>query len=81
MKKPIYRVLVDFEYRNSSRSNYIRTKVKQDSIDTFALSKDKDEIYSQIKNKLFRQIGKKEGEVEIKIINVEIEGQYGETNR
>ena len=81
MKKPIYRVLVDFQYRNSSRSNYIRTKVKQDSIDTFALSKDKDEIYSQIKNKLFRQIGKKEGEVEIKIINVEIEGQYGETNR
>lgn len=81
MKKPIYRVLVNFEYRNSNRSNYIKTKVKQDYIDTFALSKDKDEIYNQIKNKLFRQIGKKEGQVDIKITNVEIEGQYGETNR
>ena len=59
MKKPIYRVLVDFEYRNNKRSNYIRT---------------------HIKNKLFRQIGKKEGEVDIKITNIEIEGRYGETN-
>jgi hypothetical protein len=73
-------VLVDFEYRNSSRSNYIRTKVKQDSIDTFALSKNKDDIYDHIKSKLLRKIGKKEGEVDIKIINIDIEGQYGETN-
>jgi len=81
MKKPIYRVLVNFEYRNNSRSNYIRTQVKQDYIDTFALSKDKDEIYDQIKSKLLRKIGKKEGEVQIKITNIDIEGQYGETNR
>ena len=81
MKKPIYRVLVNFEYRNNSISNYIRTQVKQDYIDTFALSKDKDEIYEHIKGKLLRKIGKKEGEVQIKITNIEIEGQYGETSR
>jgi hypothetical protein len=81
MKKPIYRVLVDFEYRNSSRSNYIKTRIKNDTIDTFALSKDKDKIYNHIKGKILRQIGKSESEVDIKIINIEIEGQYGETNR
>ena len=81
MKKPIYSVQVDFEYRNNSRSNYIRTQIKNGFIDTFALSKDKDEVFNHIKSKLFRQIGKKEGEVQIKIINIKIEGQYGETNR
>lgn len=73
-------MLVDFEYRNNKRSNYIRTHIKNGFIDTFALSKDKDDIYNHIKNKLFRQIGKKEGEVDIKITNIEIEGRYGETN-
>ena len=81
MKKPIYRVIVDFQYRSNGRSNYIKTQIKNDTIDTFALSKDKDEIYEHIKGKLLRKIGKKEGEVQIKITNIEIEGQYGETNR
>ena len=80
MGKPIYRVIVDFEYRNSRRSNYIKTKIKQDTIDTFALSKDKDEIYNHIKNKLLRKINKKEHEIEIKITNVFIKSQHGETN-
>ena len=80
MGKPIYRVIVDFEYRNNSRSNYIRTKIKQGTIDTFALSKDKQEIYDHIKGKLLRQINKKDHEVEIKIINVNVKSQHGETN-
>jgi len=80
MGKPIYRVIVDFEYRNKSRGNYIRTQLKQDSIDTFALSKDKDEIYEHIKSRLLRKINKKEHEIDIKINNIKIEGQYGNTN-
>ena len=80
MRKPIYRVIVDFEYRNKSRGNYIKTQIKQGTIDTFALSKDKDEIYEHIKSRLLRQINKKEQDIDIKINNVIIEGQYGETN-
>jgi len=80
MGKPIYRVIVDFEYRNKSRGNYIRTQLKQDTIDTFALSKDKDEIYKHIKGRLLRQINRKEKDIDIKINNIKIEGQYGETN-
>ncbi|QDP64942.1 MAG: hypothetical protein Unbinned1473contig1002_32 [Prokaryotic dsDNA virus sp.] len=80
MGKPIYRVIVDFEYRNTPRSSYIKTKIKQDSIDTFALSKNKQEIYDHIKGKLLKQINKKEHEVDIKITNVNVKSQHGETN-
>lgn len=80
MGKPIYRVIVDFEYRNTPRSSYIKTQIKQDSIDTFALSKNKDEIYDHIKSRLLRQINKKENQVDIKITNVKIKSQHGETN-
>lgn len=80
MGKPIYRVIVDFEYRNKGRGNYIKTQLKQDTIDTFALSKDKDEIYEHIKGRLLRQINRKEKDIDIKINNIKIEGQYGETN-
>jgi hypothetical protein len=80
MGKPIYRVIVDFEYRNTPRSSYIKTKIKQDTIDTFALSKDKNEIYNHIKTRLLRKINKKENEIDIKITNVIIKSQHGETN-
>tara|TARA_R110002074_G_scaffold294532_2_gene466129 strand:- start:54 stop:299 length:246 start_codon:yes stop_codon:yes gene_type:complete len=80
MGKPIYRVIVDFEYRNKGRGNYIKTKIISDQIDTFALSKDSDEIYNHIKSKIFRQIKKKEEDVNIEIKNINIEGRYGETN-
>jgi len=73
-------VIVDFEYRNKSRGNYIKTQLKQDTIDTFALSKDKDEIYKHIKGRLLRQINRQEKDIDIKINNIKIEGQYGITN-
>ena len=72
MGKPIYRVIVDFEYRN--------TKIKKDTIDTFALSKNGDEIYSHIKGRIFRQIKKREQEVDVEVKKIIIKGQYGETN-
>lgn len=80
MGKPIYRVLVKFDYRNSKRSSYIRAHIKTGYIDTFALSKNKEEILIHIEDKILKQIGKKKGEVDIKIIDYKIEGQYGETN-
>jgi|TARA_R110000787_G_scaffold118062_1_gene228775 hypothetical protein len=73
-------VIVDFEYRNKGRGNYIKTQIKTDTIDTFALSKDDEEIYEHIKSRIFRQINKNEKEVNIEIKNIKIEGQYGETN-
>ena len=80
MGNPIYRVIVDFEYRNKGKGDYIKTKIKTDTIDTFALSKDKNEIYEHIKSRIFRQIKKKEQDVDIEIKNIKIQGQYGETN-
>jgi len=80
MGKPIYRVIVEFEYRNKGRGNYIRTQIKTDTIDTFALSKDDDEIYEHIKSRIFRRIKRKEEDVNVEIKNIEIKGQYGETN-
>ena len=71
MRKPIYRVLVDFEYRNKGKGNYIRTQVKTNTIDTFALSKDKEEIYNHIKSKICRKAKVKEEDVNIKITNIE----------
>ena len=79
MGKPIYRVIVDFEYRNKSTSNYKRTLIKEGTIDTFSLSKNKDEIYKHIESRILSKIKKKKDKVEIKLTNIKIEGQYGET--
>lgn len=76
MKKPIYRVFVDFEYKNKG----IRTRVQEASVDTFALSKDPKEIEEYIMGKMLSEIKRKRGQCEIKITNIKIEGQYGETS-
>jgi hypothetical protein len=80
MGKPIYRVLVEYQYRNKGKGNYIKTQIKSDTIDTFALSKNKDEIFEHIKFKILRQIKAKDENVNIKITNIKILGQHGETN-
>jgi hypothetical protein len=80
MGKPIYRVIVDFEYRNKSRGNYSKTKIKKGTIDTFALSRDDNEIYEYIKGRIFRQIKKREQDIEVEVKNIIIRGQHGETN-
>ena len=79
-KRIIYRVIVDFEYRNKSKSIYSRTIIKKDTIDTFALSKDKKEIYDYIESRMLKQINRKKKDVEIEITNIQIEGEYGKTN-
>ena len=55
MGKPIYRVIVDFEYRNKGRGKHIKSRI-------------------------FRQIKRKEADINIEIKNIKIEGVYGETN-
>jgi len=80
MGKPIYRVIVDFEYRNKRRGNYSKTQIKKGKIDTFALSRDDNEIYEYIKRSIFRQIKKREEDIEVEVKNIIIKGQHGETN-
>jgi len=75
MKKPIYRVVIDFEYQNKG----IRTQKKQAIIDTFAFSTDHKEIEEQLMDKMIRKIRRKKGEVIIKIKNIEIKRQHGYT--
>ena len=75
MKKPIYRVIIDFEYQNKGT----RTQKKQGVIDTFAFSTDHKEIEEQLMYKMIRKSRRKQGEVIIKIKNIEIKGQYGYT--
>jgi hypothetical protein len=75
MKKPIYRVIIDFEYQNKGT----RTQKKQGVIDTFAFSTDHKEIEEQLMDKMIRKTRRKQGEVIIKIKNIENKGQYGYT--
>jgi len=75
MKKPIYRVVIDFEYQNKGT----RTQKKQDVIDTFAFSKDHKEIEEQLMDKMIRKTRRKKEQVIIKIKNIEIKGQFGYT--
>ena len=75
MKKPIYRVFVDFEYKNKG----VRAKVKKASVDTFALSKDTKEIEEYIMGRMLSKIKRRREHCEIKITNIKIKGQYGKT--
>tara|TARA_R110001606_G_scaffold392389_1_gene561268 strand:+ start:578 stop:817 length:240 start_codon:yes stop_codon:yes gene_type:complete len=76
MKKPIYRVIVDFEYKNKG----VRTKNKESFIDTFAFSKDHKEIEEQVMEKIIRRTNTNKDKVIIKIKNIEIKGQHGYTS-
>ena len=75
MKKPIYRVIVDFEYQNKGT----RTQKKNAVIDTFAFSTDHKEIEEQLMYKMIRKTKTIKDKVIIKIKNIEIKGQYGYT--
>jgi len=76
MKKPIYRVIVDFEYQNKGT----RTQKKNAVIDTFAFSTDHKEIEEQLMYKMIRKTKTIKDKVIIKIKNIEIKGQYGYTS-
>ena len=76
MKKPIYRVIVDFEYQNKGQ----RSQKKYSTIDSFAYSTEEEEIKKHLMGKMLRKIRKKEEQVIIKIKNIENKGQYGQTS-
>lgn len=76
MKKPIYRVVVDFEYQNKGT----RTQKKYATIDSFAYSTEEEEVKEHLMGRMLRKIRRKEDQVIIKIKNIENKGQYGYTS-
>lgn len=77
MGSPIFRVIVDYEYRNKGSVR----PYKQSKIDTFVLTNDIEKIKKD--ENLIKRIhtAKKatKKELEIKFKKIYIEGQYGET--
>jgi len=77
MRKPIYRVIIDFGFKKKgSVRSYIGKR-----IDTFALTNDKDEIKKSksILEKIARKCNRKLSDIDIRFKKIHIEGQYGET--
>jgi len=78
MKKPIFRVFLSYEIRNKNR---ITRKVTSGILDTFVLTSNLEEIESdkELIDRICYINKKKPEKVDIKIINIDIENQYGET--
>ena len=78
MGKPIYRVIIDYEYRK--KGSVRRYAMKK--IDTFVLTNIEEEIKKDegLLNKMARRVNKKPEEVEFKFVKIYIEGQYGNTS-
>jgi hypothetical protein len=78
MKKPIFRVFLSYEIRSKNR---ITRKVTSGILDTFVLTSNLEEIESdkELIDRICYINKKKPEKVDIKIINIDIENQYGET--
>ena len=78
MKKPIFRVFLSYEIRSKNR---ITRKVTSGILDTFVLTSNLEEIESdkELVDRICYINIKKPEKVDIKIINIDIENQYGET--
>lgn len=79
MRKPIFRVFVNYSIKNSKG---ITRRPKTGTIDTFVLTNNLEEIKEDevLHNRIFylhKIKDKKKFTIEIK--NIEVEGQYGET--
>tara|TARA_Y100001951_G_C11138351_1_gene182162 strand:+ start:246 stop:488 length:243 start_codon:yes stop_codon:yes gene_type:complete len=76
MKKPIYRVLIDYTIKGRRQ-----VKGKKNSIDTFVLTDNISEIKQDkdLINRICYLNKKKPQDVIIDFKNIEIENQYGET--
>lgn len=79
MKKPIYRVIIDFGFK---KKGSVRPFVYK-KIDTFVLTNVDDEIKKDesILIKMARKVNRKLPEIDIVFKKIFIEGQYGETNK
>jgi hypothetical protein len=78
MKKPIFRVFVSYDIKNK---NTITRRVISGTLDTFALTSDIDEIKKdqELIDRICYINKKKPNLVDINIVKVDIEDQYGET--
>ena len=78
MKKPIFRVFVSYEIK---KKNAITRRVTSGTLDTFALTSDIDEIKKdqELIDRICYINKKKPNLVDINIVKVDIEDEYGET--
>ena len=79
MKKPIFRVFLSYEIRSKNR---ITRKVTSGILDTFVLTSNLEEIESdkELVDRICYINKRMPEKIDIKILNVEIENQYGETS-
>jgi len=77
MPSPIYRVIVEYGYRKKGSPRHYKYKI----IDTFVLTNNIEAIKKDeaLINRMIREAGGKNKELEFTFKNVYIEGQYGNT--
>jgi len=75
---PIYRVIVGYGYRKKGSARHYKYKI----IDTFVLTNDVERIKKDkhLRERMIRQVGGKNKELEFTFKNIYVEGQYGNTN-
>ena len=78
MKKPIFRVFVSYEIKNKKA---VTRKAVTGTLDTFVLTSDINEIKNdqELIDRICYINKRKPERVEVKITNIDIENQYGET--
>ncbi len=78
MKKPIFRVFISYEIKNKKK---LTRKVINGTLDTFVLTSNIKEIKNdeELINRICYVNKRKPQNVEVKILDVDIENQYGET--
>ena len=78
MTSPIYRVIIEYGYRKKGSVRHYKYKI----IDTFVLTNDVEAIKKDatLRNRMIREVGSKNKELEFTFKNIYIEGQYGNTN-
>ena len=78
MTSPIYRVIIEYGYRKKGSVRHYKYKI----IDTFVLTNDIERIKKdkKLRERMTREVGRKNKELEFTFKSIYIEGQYGNTN-
>ena len=78
MKKPIFRVFVSYEIKNK---NVVTRRATTGTLDTFVLTSNLKEIETdqELLDRICYINKKNPNKVDIKITNIDVENQYGET--
>ena len=77
MPSPIYRVIVEYGYRKKGSPRHYKYKI----IDTFVLTNNIEAIKKDetLLNRMIREVGSKNKELEFTFKSIYVEGQYGNT--